>query len=68
MVNAAFILIAQKMDSPVLIDGYDRMNGLFYRTFFNGKTFIILIFDGRVRVYTFFIGLCVVRGHLGACC
>ncbi len=68
MVNAAFILIAQKMDSPVLIDGYDRMNGLFYRTFFDGKTFIILIFDDRARVYTFFIGRGVGLGHLGACC
>ena len=66
--NAAFILIAQKTGLPVLGGGCDRMNGLFCRTFFDGKTIIIPIFDGRARVYTFFIGRGVIRGHLGACC
>jgi len=56
------------MDSLVLIGGSDHRNARFYQNVYYGKTFVILIFDGRDLTYTFFIMLCVMLGHLGACC
>ena len=61
-------LMSRKTDSLALIGDCGHRNGRFYQTFFDGKTFIIPIFDGPDLVYTFFIVLCVALGHLGACC